>query len=126
MRPNDGARVVIEARGDLFAVPADKNAQTRNLSDAPGTRERLACLSPDGKQVAFFSDRTGTYQLYVQSVDGGEWTALTTTLNRTPYRPVWSPDGKKILFGTKDFALSGRRRCDQGTCHDRRVASAEE
>ena len=101
---NDGLSVIIEARGDLFAVPADKDAQTRNLSDAPGTRERLARLSPDGKQLAFFSDRTGTYQLYLQSVEGGEWTALTTSLNRTPYRPVWSPDGQKILFGTKDFA----------------------
>ena len=101
---NDGSRVIIEARGDLFAVPADKDAQTRNLSDAPGTRERLARLSPDGKQLAFFSDRSGTYQLYLQSVEGGEWTPLTTSLNRTPYRPVWSPDGQKILFGTKDFA----------------------
>ena len=101
---NDGSRLIIEARGDLFAVPADKNAQTRNLSDAPGTRERLAHLSPDGKQLAFFSDRSGTYQLYLQSVEGGEWTPLTTSLNRTPYRPVWSPDGQKILFGTKDFA----------------------
>ncbi len=100
----DGSRVIVEARGDLFAVPADENAQTTNLSDSPGTRERLARVSPDGKQLAFFSDRTGAYQLYLQSVEGGPWTALTTTLDRTPYRPVWSPDGKKILFGTKDFA----------------------
>ena len=102
---NDGQGVMIEARGDLFAVPADRNAQTRNLSDSPGTRERLARVSPDGKQVAFFSDRSGTYQIYVQSVEGGEWTQLTTTLNHTPYRLAWSPDGQKILFGTKEFAL---------------------
>jgi len=110
----DGSRVLVEARGDLFAVPADATAQTRNLSDAPGTRERLARLSPDGQQVAFFSDRSGTYQLYLQSVGGGEWTALTTSLNRTPYRPAWSPDGRKVLFGTMDFA-----------CHIVDVASRE-
>lgn len=102
---NDGARAVIEARGDLFAVPADRNAQTRNLSDSPGTRERLARVSPDGTRVAFFSDRTGRYQLYLQPIEGGEWTALTTTLDRTPYRPAWSPDGARILFGTSEFAL---------------------
>ena len=36
---------------------------------------------------------------------GGAWTPLTTTLDRTTYRLVWSPDGKKILFGNKDYAL---------------------
>ena len=102
---NDGQGVIVEARGDLFAVPADRNVQTRNLSDSPGTRERMARLSPDGKQVAFFSDRSGTYQIYLQSVDGGDWSQLTTTLNHTPYRLAWSPDGQKILFGTKEFAL---------------------
>lgn len=102
---NDGQKVLIEARGDLFSVPADRGGQTNNISDSPGTRERMACVSPDGKQVAFFSDRSGTYQLYLQSTDGGEWTPLTMTLSHTPYRLAWSPDGKKILFGTKEFAL---------------------
>ncbi len=101
----DGALAVIEARGDLFAVPADRNGQTRNLSDSPGTRERLARLSPDGTQVAFFSDRTGRYQLYLQPIGGGEWIALTKDLDRTPYRPAWSPDGARILFGTSGLAL---------------------
>ncbi len=101
---DDGTRLLVEARGDLFSVPADRHAQTKNLSNAPGSRERLARLSPDGKQLAFFSDRSGSYQLYLQSVEGGDWKALTTSLDRTPYRPAWSPDGRKILFGTKDFA----------------------
>jgi len=47
----------------------------------------------------------GEYQLYKQKIDGGEWIPLTTTLDRTNYRLLWSPDGKKILFGNKDFAI---------------------
>jgi tricorn protease len=99
---NDGQSAVLEARGDLFLVPAGKG-QTRNLSDTPGSRERYGALSPDGQWVAFFSDKTGDYQLYLQKAAGGEWTPLTTQLDRAVYHLVWSPDGTKILFGNKNF-----------------------
>lgn len=101
---NDGKNAAIEARGDLFVSPIEKG-MTRNLSNTPGTREVYPTVSPDGRTIAFFSDRTGEYQLYTQSIDGGEWTALTTSLDRTNYRPLWSPDGKKLLYGNKDLAL---------------------
>jgi tricorn protease len=101
---NDGKSVILEARGDVFAVPAGRGA-TMNLSKTPGTREMFPAISPDGKTVAFFSDKTGSYQLYTQKVEGGDWTSITTTLDRTVYKLLWSPDGKKILFGNKDFAI---------------------
>jgi tricorn protease len=101
---NDGKTVAVEARGDLFLLPAGKG-QTKNLSNTPGTREMYPRISPDGKTVAFFSDKSGEYQLYTQSVEGGEWNQLTSTLNRLVYHLEWSPDGRKILFGNKDFAI---------------------
>ena len=102
---DDGKTVVLEARGDVFRVPTTGREPADNLSNSPGTRETHPALSPDGKTVAFFSDKTGDYQLYTQSAAGGEWTALTTDLDKAVYKLLWSPDGKKILFGNKDYSL---------------------
>ena len=101
---NDSKTAAMEARGDLFIVRSDRS-QIPNLSESPGTREMYPQISPDGKSVAFFSDKSGEYQLYTQPVDGGKWTQLTTTLDRTNYHLLWSPDGKKILFGNKTFTI---------------------
>ena len=101
---NDGQTVVLEARGDLFRVPTGAGA-AENLSETPGTREMYPALSPDGKTVAFFCDKTGDYQLYTQPAAGGAWTPVTTDLDRTVYRLAWSPDGRKILFGNKDYSI---------------------
>jgi tricorn protease len=101
---DDGETVVLEARGDVFRVPTGAGP-AENLSGTPGTREITPALSPDGKTIAFFSDKTGDYQLYTQPAAGGDWTAVTTDLDRTVYKLAWSPDGKKILFGDKDYAI---------------------
>jgi tricorn protease len=100
----NGKALLLEARGDIFYVQVDKKLSV-NLSFTPGTREMYPAVSPDGKTVAFFSDKSGEYQLYLQPVSGGEWTPLTTSLDRTVYRIVWSPDGTRLLFGNKDYAL---------------------
>ncbi len=104
MVADDGKTVVLEARGDVYRIPTGQDP-AENLSGTPGTREMYPALSPDGKTVAFFSDKTGDYQLYTQGVAGGDWTQVTTELDRTVYRLAWSPDGKKILFGNKDYAI---------------------
>ncbi len=99
-----GQAVVLAARGDVFRVPTGRGP-AENLSGTPGTREMYPALSPDGKTVAFFSDRSGDYQLYTQPAAGGDWTQITTGLDRTVYKLLWSPDGRKILFGNKDYAI---------------------
>jgi len=93
----DGKRVVFSARGDVFTVPAEKG-EVRNLTATPGINEIRAAWSPDGKQVAYFSDRDGEYELYVKSGDGtGEERKLTKGNESYYFGLQWSPDSGKIL-----------------------------
>jgi tricorn protease len=63
-----GKRVVAEGRGDLWTLPA-KEGITRNLSRTAGVFERDPAWSPDGKWIAYFSDESGDYELWVRSSD---------------------------------------------------------
>ncbi len=102
----DGETAVFEARGDVFLVPAGEKGETRNLTNSAGSRERYPQISPDGKSIAFFSDKSGEYELYMAGLDKSlDWVQLTKGLNNTVYHLEWSPDSKKILFGNKDFAI---------------------
>jgi len=65
----DGKRAVFAARGDIFTVPA-KDGATRNLSRMPGVREQKVAWSPDGRWIAFVSDRTGEDEIYITPQDG--------------------------------------------------------
>lgn len=93
-----GKRAVFEARGEVFTVPAEHGV-IRNLTRSSGSAERYPSWSPDGEQIAFWSDRSGEYQLMVRAADGsGEETAYTSSTPGFRYRPQWSPDSKKIVF----------------------------
>jgi tricorn protease len=99
-----GGTAVFEARGEVFLVPTDAAKPAKNLTKTPGVRERFPRLSPDGKRVAYFSDASGDYDLYVQAVDGAP-ERIPTGLKTALYHLEWSPDGTKLLFGDKSFAL---------------------
>jgi tricorn protease len=97
-------QAVFEARGEVFLLPTDATKPALNLTKTPGVRERMPRLSPDGKRVAYFSDASGDYDLYVQPVDGAA-ERIPTGLKTALYHLEWSPDGTKVLFGDKSFAL---------------------
>ncbi len=101
----DGKRAVFSARGDVYTVPA-KDGSIRNLTQTPGIREDFATWSPDGKWIAYLSDRSGEQELYVVPQDGnGKEIRVTTdgTMFRMP--PAWSPDSKKLLYADKAVRL---------------------
>lgn len=92
----DGKRLVVTARGEVFDVPADKGV-TRNLTRTSGANERGAKWSPDGKYIAYISDRTGETEIWLQAEDGEP---MQLTRNNDTYirRLMWRPDSKKILY----------------------------
>jgi TolB protein len=59
--------------------------------------ESGAAFSPDGRQIAFFSNRGGDYQIFVMNADGDE--ARQVTLDVGPnIHPSWSPDGMRLVY----------------------------
>lgn len=92
----DGKRLAVTARGEVFDVPADKGV-TRNLTRTSGANERGAKWSPDGKYIAYISDRTGETEIWLQAEDG-EPVQLTRNNDTYIRRLMWRPDSKKILY----------------------------
>jgi tricorn protease len=97
----DGERAIVVARGDLFSVPM-KAGTARNLSKSSNAHERDAIWSSDGKWIAYNSDVTGENELYVRSQDGkGQPQQVTSGADTYYYKPVWSPDSKKLLWADR-------------------------
>lgn len=94
----DGNRAVVEARGELFSVPAVKG-YVQNLSQSPGAAERYPAWSPDGKYIAYWSDKSGEYELTVRDLSNGNKEKQLTQLGPGfRYNLYWSPDSKKLAF----------------------------
>lgn len=100
-----GKRAVVEARGDIWTLPAKKGSP-RNLTRSSGVAERDPSWSPDGQWIAYFSDETGEYELYIMQSDGKEAPQQLTRDGKVfRYNPVWSPDSKRIAYSDKTGAL---------------------
>jgi Tol biopolymer transport system component len=104
----DGGWIAFRSLGgqeDLLLVRSDGTG-LRKLTDDPH-RDRGPSWSPDGKRIAFYSDRDrGKYEIWLINPDGSGLTQLTKTSGRGWF-PYWSPDGKKISYptGTESVVL---------------------
>jgi len=100
-----GERIAVSARGEVFNIPA-KSGITYNLTKTSYAHDRNAQWSPDGKYIAYISDKSGEYEIYIQKADLSE-DAVQLTENATTYKfsLLWSPDGKKIMWSDKEMNL---------------------
>ncbi len=101
----DGKRAIFEARGDLFSVPAE-NGNVVDLTNTSGIAERYPAWSPNGRYIAYWSDRSGEYELTLKDMENpGAEKKLTSYGPGFRYRIYWSPDSKKLAFIDKSMNI---------------------
>ncbi len=91
----DGSKAVFTALGDLWLSDVKSGALVNLTNDA--AVDLSPAWSPDGKAIAFVSDREGNGDIWTVTPDGKIFTKLTS-LPKPASAPTWSPDGKKIAF----------------------------
>ena len=92
-------RAAFSARGDIFSVPIE-HGPTRNLTRTSGANDRDPAWSPDGRRIAFVSDRSGETEIWTVDQDGsGEPVQLTEdSVGRHYNNLLWSPGSDRIAF----------------------------
>jgi tricorn protease len=96
----DGKFGLFSARGDIFVVPAEEG-NIINITKSNGVHDRNPQWLPDGKYIAFISDKSGDDEIYLIRPDGTGLSQLTSDAKSYRWELLWSPDSKMILNSDK-------------------------
>ena len=111
-----------------YATPSQVDYPIIQLTDNPANDVRPS-WSPDGKQIAFQSNRdSATYHIYLMNADGSNQRALTSGSSDDRH-PFFTPDGKTIVYDSSDPALSfqwSERGSQHAARADARITSARD
>lgn len=100
-----GNRVVFGARGEIFTAPKE-HGDPRNLSGTPEHRERQVAWSPDGRLIAYLSDASGDYDLYVRPADGSGAPRRVAEADGAWIEALrWSPDSRRLALADNRHRL---------------------
>jgi imidazolonepropionase-like amidohydrolase/Tol biopolymer transport system component len=119
----DGRTVIFDVLGDLYTMPIEGSGS--------GTASRLTSgvafdmqprFSPDGKSIAFISDRDGLFNVWVAAADGGNARQVSREQRWWINSPTWSPDGRYI-YARRHFV--GERSLGAGEIWMFHVSGAE-
>lgn len=101
---SDGKTIVFDMLGDLYTMPIGGGEATALTSDIAWNIQPR--FSPDGKTIAFISDRKGGDNIWLMDSDGSNLRQVSKTDTDTVHNPYWSPDGNYIVV--KKGQVSGR------------------
>ena len=111
-----GRRAIISARGQLLTIATDRGDIRRVAPDPMASRNQSPVWSPDGKQVAFVSDRSGQDEVWIVEAEGADLKKITTLANeKGPL--LWTPDSSSVLF------VAGNKTLHRYTVADGRTAT---
>jgi Tol biopolymer transport system component len=91
----DGKTLVFDLLGDLYSLPITGGTASRLTHGM--AYDAQPRFSPDGKKIAFVSDRSGAENVWTMNADGTDTTALTTGNVNMYVSPAWAPDGKYVV-----------------------------
>jgi len=90
----DGKTMVFDMLGDLYTIPLSGGDATALTQDSAWNIH--PAVSPDGKHIAFISDRGGISNLWVMDINGKNLKQLSTEKTNLIHSPKWQPDGQYI------------------------------
>lgn len=102
----DGGHIVFDLLGTIYEMPvlggeavALTSGRSWNLSPR---------YSPDGRRIAFSSDRTGSHQVWVLDHESGEVRQVSDWPGANIYRPAWSADGRRLYAGVSGDGIASQ------------------
>lgn len=98
-----GRRIAFSIHGEIFTAPVEEG-DLRQVTDSPA-RDQDPSYSPDGKWLAFISDRSGREELYLIASDGAGEPAKITDIDALKNSMSWSPNSKELVFTSSDNKL---------------------
>jgi Tol biopolymer transport system component len=99
----DGKSILFDLVGDLYTLPIQGGQAKRTTSGLPFDSQPV--FSPDGKMIAFTSDRDGADNLWIANADGSDAKQLSKDKQGDFISPAWTPDGEYVLVSRNPEGL---------------------
>src|SRR6267154_1824623 len=99
----DGKSILFDMVGDLYTLPIQGGDAKRTTSGLPFDSQPV--FSPDGKMIAFTSDRDGSGNLWIANADGSDPKQLSKDKQGDFISPAWTPDGEYVLVSRSPEGL---------------------
>ena len=99
-----GRRAVISTKGQILTIATERGDITRVAPDDMASRNQFPKWSPDGKFIAFQSDRSGRDEIWLSDPEGRDLKKVTD-LDNEKGTPLWTPDSKALLYTAADRKL---------------------